>query len=239
MRFLRFAACAALSVLSTTACMADKGKDKDKDAADAKAASDSIPMISQNTPLDSMGRPIGRVNREPVSMGYLRVEGDSQIVTMELYRSPASYPPSFSTYKSADMQVASAVVGGTFSVTLSPVFGAAPNPLAFVQIQSDTIALPEKDPAGAAVSAFTSPMKVSRLTVTPNDRYPFATAAKSFRFTTEGTPVTGTMIVGRRGNHTYRILVQYPPEFGDGMAPRVGLILRHFRWDDDFTYLVN
>jgi hypothetical protein len=222
-------------LIAAVGCSGDAA---DKVGANATAGGDSVPMARFDTPVDSLGRPLGRVRREPTRTLNIVVEGQKQATPVELFEAPEDFPVRFSTYKPTVMQVAMAHIGSTATVTFSPVFGGQLDPDAFVQVQFDTTALAADDPAGLAIETILTESGASNLTTNELKDYDWATAAKSFRFRRAGRRITGTMIVGTRGDHSYRIFTEYPEEFGDGMGPRVSMLLRQWRWEDDYTYLL-
>jgi hypothetical protein len=230
MRSASIVMCGILTLSVVAACSSDKKK------GDA-AATDSIPMVTRTWKLDSLQRPVGRVRRMPTLMGRLRTERDSQMVSMELYSPPENFPIQFTTYKSADMQTSSMILNGAASLTFTPLLGTKLDPQTFMQVHTDTAAIPATDPIDATLESITTGRKVSGQTITKLDGYPWATAAASYSYTLEGRKLQGTVILGRRGTHTFRIVTQYPADLADMMAPRIDLILKQWRWDD-YTYLI-
>jgi hypothetical protein len=234
MRFHTRVSLAAFAALFISACSSDKGADKDAKPA---ASPDSALMESAATPRDSLGRPIGRVIREAVKTGYVGA-GTKQPVTLELIKAPEGFPVQFSTYKTTDLQMASARIGSNASITLSRVVSAQSGSQGIVQIQFDTAGASSANPAEEALKSYTSGMKISALSMTALEGYPWAKQARSYRYTSEGRQVTGRIIAGTRGSHAWRILVQHAPDAAAAINPRLDILLRNWRWDDDFTYLV-
>ncbi len=220
-------------LLSAAACSGDKSGD----TADA-TSTDSVPMATMKSPRDSMGRPTGRVRRELTTIRRLDGDPDSQLVSIELYTPPADFPVQFTTYKSGDTQVGSGRIGSNASVTFTPMFGAGTDPNTFIQVSFDTTALDSTDPAGAALKVMTADSTMRGMQTSDDSSYPWATAARTFRYTAGGKQISGTVIVGRRGSHSYWIFVKHPADLRSKVMPRAQLILDQWRWEDDYSYLV-
>jgi hypothetical protein len=221
----------ALVLLVAYGC-SDKGKKADA------TASDSIPMVTRATWLDSLHRPLGRVRRMPSLMGRIRIAADTPMVNMDLLTQPDGFPLRFTTYKVSDMTVATMKIGSSSSITMTPLLNGTPDPQAYVQIQFDTAAPPATGAAEEAIKLSTSGNKPSGLRVTPSNDYPWATTASTFRYTASNRSFAGMIVIGRRGTDTYRIFVHYPAELESQMAPRAKLIIEQWRWEDDYSYLV-
>jgi hypothetical protein len=228
---------AVLGGLALCALFAVSACSDDRKTPAATSAPDTAVAPTAETPRDSLGRPVGKVIRSATMNGTTQKNGTIEVIAMELVKPAAGFPGNFSTYKSQDVQMASMKIGSVGTITLTPMFGAATDPNAFIQIQFDTAKLAVTDPAGAAFEAATKGVKITKPAVS-DVPYPWADAAKSFRYSAEGKPLVTVMFVGHHGPTTFHVMAQSPPAHSEAMAQRLNLILKHWRWDDDYSYLV-
>ena len=69
----------------------------------------------------------------------------------------------------------------------------------------------------------------------PADRFEWSDEEFAFRYpeaAADGSTHVGVISIGRHGNRFFHLLIHYPAEYGDGMAPRAALILDEWRWED-------
>jgi hypothetical protein len=65
------------------------------------------------------------------------------------------------------------------------------------------------------------------------ERPGWAEDAYAFRYPDAGGgSFIGSAALGRHGDRWFRLLRNYPGDYGDGMGPRIGVILEEWRWAD-------
>ncbi|MEX0892187.1 MAG: hypothetical protein WEB88_08455 [Gemmatimonadota bacterium] len=65
------------------------------------------------------------------------------------------------------------------------------------------------------------------------DRFSWALLERAFQMPPTGQPrFVGALGLGRHGDRFFHVLYRYPPEYGDGMGPRMATILATWRWED-------
>lgn len=62
--------------------------------------------------------------------------------------------------------------------------------------------------------------------------HPWATLGYRLRGQVRGVAVDGWISLGRHAERPFYFMALYPPEYGDGLAPRFDYILRHWEWLD-------
>lgn len=147
------------------------------------------------------------------------VEGMPQVLPLYLYRPPQGFPLEFSTYRPAELQPVA--TPDARRLRLSAAFGGRANPRAGLEI----VALAGLD-AGAARARVAA--LAARLDAAPvNPRQAWAVA--EYRL---GGGRAGFLALAVHEGKWFYVLADYPAEFGDGMAPRIALILEHWRWSN-------
>ena len=157
----------------------------------------------------------------------LRLEGMPQPLESHLYRAPWREPLAFSTYVPADMITEAA--GDT--VRFVADFGGQRQDSALVQV----VALPHGLAPDSLRRATRRLAEQRGLPAGPTSaNLPWAIAEFDFRgrACSPATCSTGTIVLAAHGGRFFRVLWQYPAEYGDGMAPRVRWILEEWRWQD-------
>lgn len=158
----------------------------------------------------------------------LMVEGMPEPMVLRRVEASAPFPLPFSTYVPASMtaETASSGEGDALRITMA-------EPTDFTREAAIVVHVhPEGTTREQAVDAARETASAGGAEVEPLER-PHAYALASFRFRRPGDPrsrVVGWVEVGEREGRFFRVMVAYPAEMGDGMSPRVGAVLREWRW---------
>lgn len=141
-----------------------------------------------------------------------------------LYRTPADFPIPFSTYVPEDMVAQASSSGEGESIRFIANFGG--------QLIEDAFMNAFFFPAGTTESeAIERAREVAGATSADPQR------AASFPWALEvyelgGADRFGSVAVGEHAGRYFYLITSYPPEFGDGMGPRLDRILEEWRWGD-------
>ena len=155
----------------------------------------------------------------------LLVEGMPERMRLRLVRSPEGFPLPFSAYVPVDMEMAERPPGEDPAVRFVAAFGGVRNEDAFMELAAYPEGLDER----AAVARAEA---VAGEGAEPLDDPGYAWAERGWRWRGEegGEAYTALLILGRREGRWLHVLRRYPPEYGDGFAPRAGLVLESLRW---------
>lgn len=173
-------------------------------------------------PADSVQAPTSE--RPDTVEGVINLEGSREPMTYHLYRSPADFPLSFSTYVPADMQAEEVDGDGERAVRFVAVFGGVRNEGMYVGARFPLAALPTEVARERARE-----IAEELGTVEPAGEGAPAWALESLRFSGEGGSV-GRVSLGRHGSRYFFVVTRYPAEAGDGFGPRAARILDEWRW---------
>ena len=169
----------------------------------------------------------------------LMIEGMPQPLDLRLFRAGDDFALPFSAYVPEDMarESGEADEEGT-SLRFVAELGGVRNDMAFVHL----FVHPEgTDPQHAlgVVRAYEAAagVPVSRGIEPLGDtealrRMPWADHAYTFRYQAGGTWYLGSIGIGTHAGRLYHLVIHYPAEYGDGFAPRAGLVLETWRWAD-------
>lgn len=151
----------------------------------------------------------------------IAIEGMTEEMDMYLVESPEDFPLDFSTYIPVDMQVRTDKGN---AICIWAAFGGITNKAAYVTIS----AFPAT--AGAEEARETAVRKMKTLGDIAEDtvRYPWAEAVYSL----EGDRM-GFLALVQENNRWFYLSAAYPPEYADGMGPRIHRIIEKWRWKDD------
>lgn len=155
-----------------------------------------------------------------------------QRLALRLVRSPAAFPAPFSTYVPDDMLAEFAAADSGYSVRFIANFAAQRNDTAYAlfYFYPPATTLPV---ARDYLEGFLDGLVPGETPATPELPPAWAELAYHFRYHPPGTRwVTGMAALGRHADYFFHYISQYPEEFGDGMASRLDLILREWRWLD-------
>lgn len=168
-------------------------------------------------PADGVSQP-GPTVRETI-----HIEGMPEEIDARHYEAPEGFPLPFSTIVPADMAVETDWTGDTSAISIEAEFGGVRRPDARLSI----VVLPAGTDEEQAVERAAA--VVDSLGGYETERGSTPWAARTYRLTGSHAGFLG---LGEREDRWFHILLAYPPEFGDGMGPRVDLILRRWSWND-------
>lgn len=153
----------------------------------------------------------------------MQIEGMAETLTVSLLEPPDPFPLDFSTYVPDDMQVETVCSGEGDALRITAAFGGQPNEQALFTI----FAFPERVDVEEALKVAEQTAQTLGGTSVEDRRYAWTIA----EYQLQGER-SGFLALGEHGGSPFYLLATYPPEFGDGMAPRIELILREWRWAD-------
>lgn len=157
------------------------------------------------------------------------VEGMPEVTELTLVRSPAGFEPAFSTYVPEEMVPVFTRPDRGLELRFVAAFGGVRNEEASLGIlvyppdATEEEVLTEARRVAETHGASGEPARPGRWEWSRIE-YPLGDVARA--------RVLGTVAVGRHVDRWFRILLRYPPEYGDGFAPRADLILEEWRWGD-------
>ncbi len=155
--------------------------------------------------------------RPPLREFSVLLEGMPETLSARLWQAPTSFPLQFSTYVPADMTVSVSEVGA--SLELIAAFGGVRSERARVEISVlSESARPEEvvEDLAWTFGGLEAPAR-------------HAWAEREYVFVGN---YLGWLALAEHEGRWFYILVRYPPEYADGMAPRVALVLEQWRWRD-------
>ena len=147
-----------------------------------------------------------------------------------LFETPADWPLAFSTYYPEDWLVETASSGEGDGVTFVANYGGTRND----QVTLTIFAYPAgTDADGAQELARSLATSLGLAELAPGERtYPWALTEYAGTASLGEVELVARLGLGRHGDRYFSILYQYPPEFGDGFAPRAAVVLDEWRWSD-------
>lgn len=164
-----------------------------------------------------------RATRPDTIKTTIAVEGIPQSMQMYRLESADSFPLKFSTYIPVDMKTEVVHRDGGPVIRLMAHFGGQLNKEARLLIS----AFPAETPAAAVrKEAMAKARTLGTISKEP-DRYPWAKKV----YAIEGKKI-GFLALAHKNDRWFYLLAAYPPEYGDGMGPRIHEIIRHWRWKD-------
>ncbi|TVP42059.1 MAG: hypothetical protein EA350_17720 [Gemmatimonadales bacterium] len=152
------------------------------------------------------------------------VEGMPEVMAVQAFETPVSFPLGFSTVVPADMRVEQVGSGEGDVVRFEAAFGGVHRPEALLSLT----VLPGDLSESEAREQFASVAAVLGAGPHSGERFPWALQERMLI-----GDVSGFVALGRHQDRWYLMAMQHPPEYGDGMAPRVDLMLRRWRWTSD------
>ncbi|MQA92439.1 MAG: hypothetical protein GEU90_19800 [Gemmatimonas sp.] len=187
------------------------------------ATADSTPPVDlQDTGDPGAGASGDPLQRMPVE-DTIMIEGTPQVMRIQPVIAPEGFPLDFRTAAPMDMRTGFNQSGGGESVRFEAEFGGVYSPQAFLGFTVLPAGTDEEE-AGRIVQEMAAASDGTPVSP-PRDAW----AVEEFRF---GGERAGFVALGWREDRWYYFTAQYPPEFGDGMGPRVGMILEQWRWGD-------
>lgn len=153
------------------------------------------------------------------------IEGQTERITLERFRPADSFPLRFETYIPADMTADTVDTGRGEVVRIRAAFGGEPVSGAAVHIATLP---PGTDAAEAGMWASSLADGVARDELYQEDDPAWGHAIHRL----EGERAGFVALDEHEGTWFY-VLAAYPPEYGDGMPPRIEVILDEWRWTDE------
>lgn len=217
MNFRGWVAGLALAGFAAACAAADRADDPMDEDAGAPVAIDPTPTAA--SPPDTLATLAETVH----------IEGMPEVLPSRVFQSPDDFPLGFSTIVPADMEIELVRSAERDGVRFQARFGGVRSPAASLTF----VALPEGASAEAARTvAADLASQVGGVRASDGQRYDWA--VEEYRL--EGGR-SGFLALGEHRGVWFYILSAYPPEFGDGMGPRVALILRRWTWSDGTALL--
>lgn len=154
----------------------------------------------------------------------IALEGMAETIEMYLLKSPDNFPLFFSTYIPADMQTETIRSDKGTTIRVMANFGGTLNEDACLTI----FAFPP-DATGEEARKMAEETAQSVSNVSEEDtRYPWAETVYSL----QGDRL-GFLALAQKNDSWFYLLSVYPPEYGDGMGPRINQIVQKWRWEDN------
>lgn len=179
---------------------------------------------------DPPSGPATRPERPPTRTDTIYLEGTPEVTELTLVRSPSGFEPAFSTYVPEGMvRVFGHPVRG-LELRFVAAFGGVRNEeasLGFTFHPPETTEDEVREEARRVArehGGSGEPLSPGRWEWAEAE-YPFGDAGGPAR-------LFGTVAVASHGGRWFRVLLRYPPEYGDGFAPRTELILDAWRWEE-------
>jgi hypothetical protein len=168
---------------------------------------------------------IPREEDDSLQVETIVIEGMEQRIRVLPYHAPVEFPKNFSTVVPEDMVVDYASSGEGDAVRFEAAFGGVRRPDALL---SFTL-LPEG-----------TTLDDARILVGDLARQAGGARATNLPWAVEEWRVqpAGFIALAEHNERWFYFLAQYPAEFGDGMVPRIDLILRRWVFTSDQTPLV-
>ena len=192
----------------------------------ATTAATPAPEADSSPPADRAGaqRPIAPGSRPDSTTATIRIEGTDEPVDLRLV-TVEDVPLPFSTYVPAgwtdDVLGSGEGTGARFAMGGSGAEGVV------------TVFVPS-EPNRAGIEELARVVAESNGTARAmTDRPAWARAGYTF----SGPAALGSVLVGEHAGVPFYILRTFPPDMGDGFAPRAALVLDRLRWADDGTAL--
>jgi hypothetical protein len=181
------------------------------------------------------------------------IEGMTDTLPARLVWAPEGMHPRFSTYVPEDMATSfERTPEGGHTLTVRAMFGGGVQEHAFVVVHFYPPGTPLRE-AQAQLAAFLASLEPYDDPLLRRDDYGgigtgpdapalarqqrFGWAEPELRFRVHrgeiGHTVTGWAALGEHASRPFHVFVHYPEEYGDGMGPRVNLILEEWQWLDN------
>jgi hypothetical protein len=176
--------------------------------------------VAQPAPADAASQ------RPATRTAEIEIEGTPEPVALRLYTPPAGFPLRFTTYLPEEMEAETASSGEGDAVRFVARFGGRLEPRALVSL----FVHPEgTDETAARQHADALASGAGRSGAGREQRHAWSIHERQYRGPGD---VVGQVAVGRQGGRYYSISVEYPPEYGDGFAPRAQLVIDEIEWGE-------
>jgi hypothetical protein len=199
------------------------------DRTDPRADEDALPpaAVADTTEPAVSEDPVARAPHKTVTVS---MEGMDEALRLVRYDAPADFPLRFSTYIPEDMVAERWPSGEGDAVAFVAAFGGQRNEAAVMRViahREGATAVEVEEILGQLA------LDLGTELVPSTDERRFDWSVREYRSVpgrTQRNNPHGFMAVGRRGDRYYTVAVHYPPEYGDGFAPRTHQILQEWRW---------
>lgn len=216
--------CRILSLLLVLTLAACGGTD----AVPPTSEEDAVPDTSDAIP-STGDTPVPVVDLPEAKQDTILLEGMPEPITLELYRTPATFDLPFNTYHPADLMPETIQPAEGQTIRFVANFGGVRTEEAFVEFfvypPGNTLQTVREQLEGIAEG----------VTRVPEADRRYAWSEEEYAFT-EGDLV-GRYLVGEHGGSYFRVSMVYPIEMGDGFPPRANILLEQLRWLDDASGL--
>jgi hypothetical protein len=158
------------------------------------------------------------------------IEGMDEELRVLLYESPADFPLGFSTYVPEDMVVERWPSNEGDAVAFVAAFGGYRNEAAAMRVIAHRPGATEHE-VEEILSQLARDLGADLVESSDDPRHDWS--VREFRSVPRSSrrdAPYGTLAVGRQDGRYYTVAIHYPPEYGDGFAPRTHLILEEWRW---------
>lgn len=158
------------------------------------------------------------------------IEGMPEVIGVHSIRSPAGFPLAFTTLVPGDMETDFISTGESDAIRFEAAFAGIPREDAAL-----LFIVPLVTADSAATGRWVAEVALEQGAVRlpePNHSW----AVEEYRLQGEAI---GFIALGEHADRWFYFRASYPPEFADGMGPRLDLIFRRWRWADDGAPLID
>lgn len=170
--------------------------------------------------------------RPATKSGTILLEGMPEPMDFILFEVPDGWPLAFSTYHTADFLAEPIRTGEGDAVNFVANFGGTRNDQVLLQVFFHPEGT-DADEAAMVVEHLAQDFQLEP--ADDDDRAPWAYAV----YTDPGGPNITWLAAGEYDGNYFYVLADYPAEFGDGVGPRVDVILSEWIWTDTGAPLVD
>ncbi len=153
------------------------------------------------------------------------LEGMAEPITLNLFRTPQGFEPSFYTYYPVDFIPEVMRSDGSETVRFTANFGGIRTDEAFVELFTY--------PPGTTLQAAREQLEVAAegWQRVPRSEQRYSWSEEEYASVEDGK--IGRYMLGEHNGRFFHILTTYPAEMGDGFPPRAQIIFDQLRWLDD------
>lgn len=169
-------------------------------------------------------------NGGPLFTDSISIEGDREEILVREFETPLGFPLGFRTRVPADIIIELVSSGDGDVVRFQAAFGGTVTEAAELSF----VVLPARR---AESDARTRVSRIAESLGGESSEPPTWASWATAWYRISGESV-GFLALGERNGQWFYALLNYPPEFGDGMGPRIDYILRNWRWVDGSAGLI-
>ncbi|MEX2571454.1 MAG: hypothetical protein WD737_09105 [Gemmatimonadota bacterium] len=151
----------------------------------------------------------------------IRIEGMAEAIEVQRVESPPGFAAQFTTTAPADMRVDFIEAGEGQEARFTAAFAGTHTPAAtfrFVPLPGADSEVEAREQVAAVAGQHSAAAREPPLRDWAVEEYALSGERSGF------------IGLGRAADVWYYFQASYPPEYGDGMGPRIDLILRNWRW---------